>query len=255
MAQIISIINNKGGTGKTTTTLNLGSALHKSGFKVLVIDIDSQSNLTTSLGVSRVENHIGKLLLNDLKPDEVLTETKSGVTLIPSTSYLLDYEYKINNEPGREYLLKEALEPIQTYFDFILIDCGPSLGTFSINALVASDYYIVPMQAENFAFIGLDKIIQISDKVKMRMNPNIEMAGILFVKFPHRTKFSKAVIKSLETNSRFKEKVFKTRIRTDISLMESTAFGQDVFDYASHSRGAEDYLKLAKEFIKKYGTK
>lgn len=255
MAQIISVINNKGGTGKTTTTLNLGSALHKSGYKVLLIDIDSQSNLTTSLGVSRVENHIGKLLLNDLMADEVIKETKSGVSLIPSTNYLLDYEYKINNEPGREYLLKETLEPIRTDFDFILIDCGPSLGTFSINALVASDYYIVPMQAENFAFIGLDKIIQISDKVKSRMNPNLEMAGILFVKLSQRTKFSKAVIKSLETNERFKEKVFKSRIRTDISLMESTAFGEDIFAYAPKSRGADDYLKLAKEFVKKYGIK
>lgn len=255
MAKIVSIINNKGGTGKTTTTLNLGSALIKKGFNVLVIDIDSQSNLTTSLGVSRVEDHVGKILFNDIKANDVIIQNKGRVALIPSTNYLLDYEYKLNNEPGREYLLKEALEPIKSDYDYILIDCGPSLGTFSINALVASDYYIVPMQAENFAFIGLDKIIQISDKVKMRMNPNLEMAGILFVKFPHRTKFSKAVIKSLETNSRFKEKVFKTRIRTDISLMESTAFGQDVFEYASNSRGADDYLKLAKEFTSKYGTK
>jgi len=255
MAQIISIINNKGGTGKTTTTLNLGSALQKSGYKVLVIDIDSQSNLTSSLGVSKVENHIGKLLLNDINANDVIINKNGNVSLIPSTNYLLDYEYKLNNEPGREYLLKEALEPIKSNYDYILIDCGPSLGTFSINAIVASDYYIVPMQAENFAFIGLDKIIQISDKVKMRMNPNLEMAGILFVKFPHRTKFSKAVIKSLETNTRFKEKVFKTRIRTDISLMESTAFGKDVFEYAPNSRGADDYLKLAKEFIQKYGDK
>jgi chromosome partitioning protein len=254
MAHIISIINNKGGTGKTTTTLNLGSALSRLGYKVLLIDIDSQSNLTTSLGVSRVENHIGKFLLNDLKSSEVLLEL-NGLTLIPSTNYLLDYEYKINNEPGREYLLKEALEKIESLYDYILIDCGPSLGTFAINALVASHYYIVPMQAENFAFIGLDKIIQISDKVKMRMNPDIEMAGILFVKFSQRTKFSKAVVKSLETNERFKKKVFNTRIRTDISLMESTAFGQNVFSYAPKSRGAEDYLNLANEFIKKYGTK
>ena len=254
MAHIISVINNKGGTGKTTTTLNLGTALSKLGYKVLLIDFDSQSNLTTSLGVNKVENHIGKLLLNDLKSQDVLLPLDQ-VSLIPSTNYLLDYEYRINNEPGREYLLKEALDPIRPLYDYILVDCGPSLGTFAINSLVASDSYIVPMQAENFAFIGLDKIIQITDKVKKRMNPKIEMAGILFVKFSHRTKFSKAVIKSLSENKRYKQMIFDTKIRTDISLMESTAFGQNIFSYAPKSRGAEDYLDLANEFIKRNGKK
>ena len=254
MAHIVSVINNKGGTGKTTTTLNLGTALTQLGYKVLLIDFDSQSNLTSSLGVNRVENHIGKLLLNDLTANDVLLPLEK-LTLIPSTNYLLDYEYRINNEPGREYLLKEALEPVKPKFDYILIDCGPSLGTFAINSLVASDSYIVPMQAENFAFIGLDKIIQITDKVKKRMNPKIEMGGILFIKFSHRTKFSKAVVKSLSENERYKQKVFETKIRTDISLMESTAFGQNIFSYAPKSRGAEDYLDLANEFIKRYGKK
>ena len=254
MAHIISVINNKGGTGKTTTTLNLGTALSKLGYKVLLIDFDSQSNLTTSLGINKVENHIGKLLLNDLNSKDVLLPLDQ-VSLIPSTNYLLDYEYRINNEPGREYLLKEALDPIKPLFDYILVDCGPSLGTFAINALVASDYYIVPMQAENFAFIGLDKIIQITDKVKKRMNQRIEMAGILFVKFSSRTKFSKAVLKSLLSNDRYKHKVFETKIRTDISLMESTAFGQNIFSYAPRSRGAEDYLNLANEFIENYDKK
>jgi len=254
MAHIISIINNKGGTGKTTTTLNLGSALSQKGYKVLLIDFDSQSNLTSALGVNKVENHIGKLLLNDLSLKEVLIPL-NGLSLIPSTNYLLDYEYRINNEPGREYLLKETLDPIQSKYDYILIDCGPSLGTFAINSLVAADFFIVPMQAENFAFIGLDKIIQITDKVKKRMNPRIEMAGILFVKFSTRTKFSKAVFKSLVNNERFKHKVFETKIRTDISLMESTAFGENIFSYAPNSRGAEDYMDLANELISKYGKK
>lgn len=252
MAHIISVINNKGGTGKTTTTLNLGTALSKLGYKILLIDFDSQSNLTSSLGITKVENHIGHLLLNDFKIKDVIVPL-DHFSIIPSTNYLLDYEFKMNNEPGREHLLKEALEPIKATFDFILIDCAPSLGTFAINSLVAADYFIVPMQAENFAFIGLDKIIQITDKVKQRMNPKIEMAGILFIKFSYRTKFSKAVLKSLSSNARFKHKVFETKIRTDISLMESTAFGESVFTYAPKSNGAEDYLSLANEFIKKYG--
>jgi len=252
MARIISVINNKGGTGKTTTTLNLGTALSKLNYKVLLIDFDSQSNLTSALGISKVENHVGKLLLKDAKIDETVINL-NHLSVIPSTNYLLDYEYRINNEPGREFLLKETLDPIQSKYDYILVDCAPSLGTFAINSLVAANYYIVPMQAENFAFIGLDKIIQITDKVKKRMNPKIEMGGILFVKFSTRTKFGKAVVKSLSMNDRFRHKVFDTRIRTDISLMESTAFGQNIYDYAPRSRGAEDYLDLAKELLKKYG--
>ncbi len=252
MARIISVINNKGGTGKTTTTLNLGTALSKLKYKVLLIDFDSQSNLTSALGISKVENHVGKLLLKDVKIDETVINL-NHLSVIPSTNYLLDYEYRINNEPGREFLLKETLDPIQSKYDYILVDCAPSLGTFAISSLVAANYYIVPMQAENFAFIGLDKIIQITDKVKKRMNPKIEMGGILFVKFSTRTKFGKAVVKSLSMNDRFRHKVFDTRIRTDISLMESTAFGQNIYDYAPRSRGAEDYLDLAKELLKKYG--
>lgn len=254
MATTISIINNKGGTGKTTTTLNLGTALAKLGNKVLLIDFDSQSNLTLSLGVNKIEHHIGNLLLNNANIREVLLPLDK-VSLIPSTGNLLDYEYRINNEPGREYLLKEALDPVQSQYDYILIDCGPSLGTFAINSMVAADFFIVPMQAENFAFIGLDKIIQISDKVRKRMNNKIELAGILFIKHSSRTKFSKAVVSSLSEHDNYKNKIFNTAIRTNIKLMESTAFGQDVFSYAPKSHGAEDYLALAKEFIKNYGKK
>jgi len=254
MTQIISIINNKGGTGKTTTTLNLGAALSQLGHKVLLIDFDSQSNLTTAVGVNKVENHVGKLLLHDSAMSDVIIPL-DNFSLIPSTNYLLDYEYRINNEPGREYLLREALEHMHPKFDFVLVDCGPSLGTFAINSLVAAHYFIVPMEAENFAFIGLDKIIQITDKVKRRMNPEIDMAGILFVKQSRPTKFSRAVVNSLSKNDRFKNKVFETHIRRDISLMESTAFGENIFKYAPKSRGADDYLKLAKEFIHRYGEK
>jgi chromosome partitioning protein len=138
-------------------------------------------------------------------------------------------------------------------FDFILIDCPPSLGTLSINSMVAANHFIVPMQAENFAFIGLDRIMLISEKVKKRMNPDLDLAGILFVKLDPRTKFSQAVIQSLSENQNFKGKLFNTYIRQDISLMESGAFKQSVYDYAPKSRGADDYNDLAKEILKIYG--
>ncbi len=168
---------------------------------------------------------------------------------------MLDYEFQLNNEPGREYMLREQLEKVADDFDFILVDCPPSLGTLSTNSLVAAQRFIVPMQAENFAFIGLDRIMLISEKVKKRMNPDLELGGILFVKLSPRTKFSQAVISSLSENENFTGKLFNTYIRQDISLMESGAFKQSVFDYAPRSRGADDYMDLAKEILKSYGKK
>jgi chromosome partitioning protein len=252
MANIISIINNKGGTGKTTTVLNLGAALAKKRKRVLLVDLDSQCNLTSAFGAETPEIGVGDLLVGSATMDDVMI--KNGkLSLIPSSEKLLDFEFQLNNEPGREYMLREQLDKVADDFDFILIDCPPSLGTLSINSMVAANHFIVPMQAENFAFIGLDRIMLISEKVKKRMNPDLDLAGILFVKLDPRTKFSQAVIQSLSENQNFKGKLFNTYIRQDISLMESGAFKQSVYDYAPKSRGADDYNDLAKEILKIYG--
>lgn len=252
MANIISIINNKGGTGKTTTVLNLGAALTKKRKRVLLVDLDSQCNLTSAFGADTPEVGVGDLLVGSATLDDVVI--KNGkLSLIPSSEKLLDFEFQLNNEPGREYMLREQLDKVANDFDFILIDCPPSLGTLSINSMVAANHFIVPMQAENFAFIGLDRIMLISEKVKKRMNPDLDLAGILFVKLDPRTKFSQAVIHSLSENQNFKGKLFNTYIRQDISLMESGAFKQSVYDYAPKSRGADDYNDLAKEILKIYG--
>lgn len=253
MAKAISIINNKGGTGKTTTALNLGAALKKLKYKVLLIDLDSQCNLTNALNIQDINSHVGEVLLNKKSFNESIVKAE-GMSILPSTSNLLDFEYQINNEPGREFLLREILEK-QNSYDYILMDCPPSMGTLSINSLVAADYYIVPMQAENFAFIGLDRILQTAEKVKSRMNTNLELGGILFVKYQPRTKFGQAVVSNIAQNSMLKEKLFNNYIRQDISLMEAPAFGQSVFEYAPKSRGCFDYLNVAKEFIKNYGKK
>ena len=252
MAKVFTVINNKGGTGKTTTTLNLGAALAKSRKKVLLIDLDAQSNLTSSFGINGVEKHVGDFMLNSINADEVLFKTQK-INLIPGSEKLIEYEHKINNEPGNEFLLREALDKIQDRFDYIIIDCAPNLGVYSVNSLVAADYYIVPMQAENFAFIGLDKILQVAAKVKKRLNQKLELAGILIVRQAHKTKFSQAVITNIGMSEELGRKLFETLIRQDISLMESTAFGKSIFEYAPKSRGAEDYKKFANELIKKYG--
>lgn len=249
MAHIISVINNKGGTGKTTTVLNLGAALKKKKKKVLLIDLDSQSNLTHALHINDYNFHIGDLLLNKCNIDECLQKAE-GIDIIPSKANLIDYENQINNEPGREFLLKEALANSNGY-DYIIMDCPPSMSTLSINSLVAANEYIVPMQAENFAFIGLDRILQTAEKVKLRMNTNLELAGILFVKYQPRTKFGQAVVSNIAQNSYLKNKLFNSYIRQDIALMEAPAFGQSIFEYAPKGRGAFDYSTFAKELIKR----
>jgi chromosome partitioning protein len=254
MALIFSVINHKGGTGKTTTVLNLGAALATLRKKVLLVDLDAQCNLSTSLGINGQKNHIGTMLLGQSSPVETITHN-NGLSLISSTEDLSDYINKIDNEPGRETLLKETLEKVKDHFDYIIIDCSPGMGTLSINSLVAADFYIVPMQAENFAFIGLDKILQIAEKVKKRMNPGLELAGIVFVRQSQKTRFSQAVISNITSNQVLKNKIFKSTIRQDISLMECSAFGKTVFEYLPDGRGALDYLDLAKEIISKYGKR
>ncbi len=254
MSTIISIINYKGGTGKTTTALNFGAALAKKSYKVLLLDFDSQCNLSFSKGIRNSERHIGNVLSKKATLEESVVKL-DNLSFVPSTDDLLDYEFGISNEPGREFIAREFLSEIKNEFDYIIIDCPPSLGLLAINSLVAADYFIVPMQAENFAFIGLDYILNATQKVKDRMNPKLELAGILLAKFAPRTKFAKAVISNIVANERLKDKLFDSYIRQDISLMESPAFGQTVFEYAPRSRGARDYRNFANEFLNKYGQK
>ncbi len=245
MGKTISIINNKGGTGKTTTVLNLGAALKNMGHKVLLIDLDTQSNLTHALHIKGNNKHIGEVLLNKCSFKDAIQQVE-GIDIIPSNNNLLDFEYLINNEPGREFLLREALAKTNSY-DYVLMDCPPSMGTLSVNSLVAANSYIVPMQAENFAFIGLDRILQTANKVKQRMNTHLELLGILFVKYRPRTKFGQAVVSNIAQNALLKNKLFNSYIRQDIQLMEAPAFGQSIFEYAPKGRGAYDYMTFAKE--------
>ncbi len=254
MALIFSVINHKGGTGKTTTVLNLGAALATLQKRVMLVDLDTQCNLTSSLGMDGRKNHIGTLLLGQSTPEETIIHS-NGLSLISSSENLPDFINKIDNEPGRETLLKESLDKVRNKYDYIIIDCSPSMGTLSVNSLVAADFYIVPMQAENFAFIGLDKILQIAEKVKKRLNPGLDLAGIVFVRQSQKTRFSQAVISNITSNQILKNKILKSTIRQDISLMECSAFGKTVFEYLPDGRGAMDYLDLAKEIINKYGKR
>jgi len=242
--KVFSITNNKGGTGKTTTTLNLGAALAHKGFRVLLIDLDAQCNLSIALGVKNNVNHIGELLVGESTFEETLIK-KDKIDILPSSRLLLSFEYRINMEPDSGYFLQEQLEGKD--YDYVLIDCPPSLGSLTVNALVASDYFIVPIQGENFAYVGLDEILQLCAKIRKRMNPNIQLGGILLNKFDMRTKFSQMIYTKLSENSDIK--LYKSNIRQDVSLMECTAFAQSIFEYAPESRGANDYMALCEEVL------
>jgi len=244
MTRTISITNNKGGTSKTTTSLNLGAALQNAGFKVLAIDLDSQCNLTLGAGHTPGIAHAGSWLLGESLFTDTLVKTDS-FDLMPSHNTLLSYEYRINSEPDSAFFLKDAL--VGKAYDFVIIDCPPSLGALTVNALVASDLYLIPMQGENFAYVGLNEILQLTSKIKKRLNPDLELAGVLLSRFDMRTKFAQMVHAKLVTNQNIK--LLTSFIRQDVSLMECAAFGQNIFTYAPESRGASDYKNLCKEIV------
>jgi len=244
----ISVTNNKGGTGKTTTTLNLAATFASWGYRVLAIDFDSQCNLTNALGIGEQKNHVGTLLTANRRFLETVCQVGAPpyqMELLPASETLLNYEYFINSEPEGQYFLREALADVQTRYDFAFIDCAPSLGALSVNALTASDYYLIPMQAENFAYRGLYRILQLGEKVE-KFNPNLKLLGILLNRFDKKTKFGQSLLAQLEP-----ENILQSVIRQDIALMESTAFSQSIFEYSPKSRGAEDYLALGAEIISK----
>ncbi len=240
----VAVTNNKGGTGKTTTSLNLGASLARKGFKVLLIDLDAQCNLGLAAGCRQSPHHVGQLLLEEATWEETLVRGER-IDLLPSSRMLLSYEHQLNMEPDSGYLLREQLEGRP--YDYVVIDCPPSLGALTFGALGAANWFVVPMQGENFAYVGLDEILQCVAKVRRRLNPGLQLAGVLMNKFDLRTKFGQTVYAKLTGNHTIR--LFKQSIRQDVSLMECTAFGQSVFEYAPNSRGAQDFSDVCEEFL------
>jgi chromosome partitioning protein len=245
MSTIISFLNHKGGVGKTTTTINTGAGLVKLGKKVLLLDLDPQANLTISLGIPRqkvtiYENMRGEA---EISPYTV----KEGFDVITSTLDLSGAEMELINEAGREYILRELFAPIVHDYDYILIDCPPSLGLLTLNALTASQYVIIPMQTEFLAMQGLAKIKQIIDKVRFRLNKQLQIGGVLPTMYDHRKVLNRDIVETIQKF--FGDKVFKTMIRENVALAEAPSHQQDIFEYSPKSNGAEDYLALAQELV------
>lgn len=249
MTTIIAILNHKGGVGKTTTTINLAAALQQRKKKVLVIDLDGQANLTESFGLSIEEE---KTVYGAMKGEYglPLVKTESGITLVPSCLDLSAAESELINEPGREMILRELIAklPEKDSFDYILIDCPPSLGLLTLNALTAADYLIIPVQAQFLAMRGMAKIMNVIGVVQERLNPNLKVGGIVITQYDDRKTLNKSVSELIKDS--FCDKVFKTIICDNVALAEAPVNGKNIFEYNKRSNGAADYMALAGEVLR-----
>jgi len=247
MSKVLSISNHKGGVGKTTSAINIGAALNKLGKKVLLIDLDPQANLSQSLGLANQEKTIYGALKGDYKLDPITI--LKGFDIVPSTLDLSGAEVELSSEPGREYILKELLNNIRDSYDFVVIDSPPSLGLLTINAFTASDEIIIPLQAQFLAMQGLAKLVEIVEKIKIRLNKSLKVGGVFITQYDGRKILNRDVFETI--NAHFKSEIFKTKVRDNIALAEAPSQGLDIFRYNAKSKGAEDYLSLAKEILKR----
>lgn len=251
MGKIISITNQKGGVGKTTTAINLCVSLAVAEKRTLLIDFDPQSNTTTGLGYRKheIENSIYDIIINGLPVEDVIMNTSfKFLDLIPAKIDLTGAEIELVPMISRELKLKMALKPIVNKYDFIIIDCPPSLSLLTINALTACDSVLVPVQTEYFALEGISLLMDTIDLIKTNLNPDLEIEGILLTMFDPRTNIAIQVVE--EVQEFFKEKVFQTIIPRNVKLAEAPSFGKPILLYDYNSKGAKGYLNFAKEIIK-----
>ena len=240
------MVNHKGGVGKTTSTINLGAALANKNKKVLLVDLDPQANLTQSLGIKNPEITI----YENLKGEKLLApiEYKSNLYVLPSSLDLSAAEMELSSEPGREYILKDILDQLSKKFDYILIDCPPSLGILTINALAAAKYVLIPMQAEYLAMRGLAKLTDTIKKIQKRLNPSLEIGGLFLTQYYARKILNRDIAGNIADF--FENKLLKTTISSNVALAEAPAQGKDIFLYNRNCKGAQDSSDLCVELIK-----
>ncbi|MDZ4827780.1 MAG: AAA family ATPase [Actinomycetota bacterium] len=248
LPRIIAIANQKGGVGKTTTTVNLGASLAELGFRVLIIDLDPQGNATTGLGLSHrnVEGSIYDVLMNDMPVEDCVEPTSmKNLFVVPATIDLAGAEIELVPAFSRELKLRRALEPARADYDFVMIDCPPSLGLLTVNGLASADDVIVPIQCEYYALEGLGQLLRNVSLVKSNLNPTLDVRGIVLTMYDARTKLAEQV--EAEVRTHFGAKVYRTVVPRTVRISEAPSFGQPIIVFDSSSRGALAYRELAKE--------
>lgn len=252
MGKIIAIANQKGGVGKTTTSINLAAALGALEKKVLLIDADPQANASSGLGldVENVEIGTYQILEHSNTPEEaIVTSSSPNVDVIPAHIDLVAIEIELVDKENREYMLKKALENVVDKYDYIIIDCAPSLGLLTLNALTAANSVVIPIQCEYFALEGLGKLLNTIKSVQKIHNPDLDIEGLLLTMYDSRLRLSNQVVE--EVQKHFNNMVFETVIQRNIKLSEAPSYGESIINYDATSKGAINYLHLAEEIIKK----
>lgn len=251
MGKVIAIANQKGGVGKTTTTINFSSALGRAGKKILVIDADPQGNSTSGLGVNKREKTIStyQLLVGSARIEDAIVKTQyKNLDVVPSNIDLAGVEIELVEMEERTYRLKQALSPVKEQYDYIIIDCPPSLGLITLNALTVANSLLIPIQCEYYALEGLSQLMATVRQIKRLYNPDIEIEGVLLTMYDSRLNLTMQVV--AEVKKHFTGKVFKTVIPRNVRLSEAPSYGQPIQYYEETSKGATSYNDMAKEFLK-----